>query len=184
MNKAQLIDALGDRLGDRKIAAAAVAGLVDVVVETVNAGDRVTITGFGVFEKRTRAARPARNPRTGQPVMIQQTEVPVFRPGTAFREAVSGTRTVPGAVAGTTDVVASPARVSPARPATNPEPAIAAQRSPAAPVAAPAKDNKAVKAGKAAKTNKAVKGNTKGPSKATTKKSGKKSAAKKSAGKK
>ncbi|HEV7450284.1 MAG TPA: HU family DNA-binding protein [Pseudonocardiaceae bacterium] len=45
MNKTQLIDALAERLGDKKIAAAAVEGLVDLVVRTVNGGDRVTITG-------------------------------------------------------------------------------------------------------------------------------------------
>ncbi len=68
VNKAQLIDALAERLGDKKVAAAAVAGLGDVVVRTVNDGDKVTITGFGVFEKRARAARTARNPRTGEAV--------------------------------------------------------------------------------------------------------------------
>jgi DNA-binding protein HU-beta len=97
VNKAQLIDALAERLGDRKVAAAAVAGLIDVVVRTVNADDRVTITGFGVFEKRARAARTARNPRTGQAVTVQQTDVPVFRPGALFREVVSGTRALPAA---------------------------------------------------------------------------------------
>ncbi|HET9117856.1 MAG TPA: HU family DNA-binding protein, partial [Pseudonocardiaceae bacterium] len=104
MNKAQLIDALAEHLGDRKVAAAAVAGVIDVVVRTVNAGDRVTITGFGVFEKRARAARTARNPRTGQAVPVQQTDVPVFRPGALFREVVSGTRTLPAAGASSTIV--------------------------------------------------------------------------------
>lgn len=99
MNKAQLIDALAERLGDRKVAAEAVAGLVDVIVQTVNAGERVTITGFGVFEKRARAARTARNPRTGQTVTVEQTDVPAFRPGTLFREVVSGTRTLSPATA-------------------------------------------------------------------------------------
>ncbi|MGH3776693.1 MAG: HU family DNA-binding protein [Pseudonocardiaceae bacterium] len=95
MNKTELIDALAERLGDKKIAAAAVAGLVDVVVRTVNGGDKVTITGFGVFEKRARAARMARNPRTGQSVKVKKTNVPAFRPGTLFREVVSGARKLP-----------------------------------------------------------------------------------------
>ncbi|HEX4101252.1 MAG: HU family DNA-binding protein [Pseudonocardiaceae bacterium] len=95
MNKAELIDALAERLGDKKVAAAAVAGLVDLVVRTVEAGERVTITGFGVFEKRARAARTARNPRTGEEVTVQQTDVPAFRPGTLFRQVVSGTRALP-----------------------------------------------------------------------------------------
>ena len=97
MNKAELIDALAERLGDKKVAAAAVAGLVDLVVRTVEAGERVTITGFGVFEKRARAARTARNPRTGEEVTVQQTDVPAFRPGTLFRQVVSGTRALPQA---------------------------------------------------------------------------------------
>ena len=92
MNKTQLVDALAERLGDKKIAAAAVAGLADVVIRTVGAGDKVTITGFGVFEGRARAARTARNPRTGEPVKVQETTVPAFRPGTHFREFVRGTR--------------------------------------------------------------------------------------------
>ncbi len=97
MNKTQLIDALAERLGDKKIAAAAVAGLVDVVIRTVNGGDKVAITGFGVFERRPRAARTARNPRTGESVKVKKTTVPVFRPGTLFREVVSGARTLPRA---------------------------------------------------------------------------------------
>ncbi|MGH3853496.1 MAG: HU family DNA-binding protein [Pseudonocardiaceae bacterium] len=95
VNKAQLIDALAERLGDKKVAAAAVAGLVDVVIQAVKAGDKVTITGFGVFEKRARAARVARNPRTGEAVALAPTEVPAFRPGTLFREAVGGARQSP-----------------------------------------------------------------------------------------
>jgi DNA-binding protein HU-beta len=101
VNKTQLIDALAERLGDKKIAAAAVAGLVDVVVRAVKGGDKVTITGFGVFEKRSRAARMARNPRTGQSVKVKKTTVPAFRPGTLFREVVSGARKLPRVGAGT-----------------------------------------------------------------------------------
>ena len=54
VNKAQLIEALSERLGDKKTAGAAVDGLVDVIVRTVNGGEKVNITGFGVFEKRAR----------------------------------------------------------------------------------------------------------------------------------
>ena len=73
MNKAQLIEALAERLsGDRKAAGTAVDGLVDVIVRTVNKGEKVNITGFGVFEKRARAARTARNPRTGESVKVIQ----------------------------------------------------------------------------------------------------------------
>ncbi|HEY8374295.1 MAG TPA: HU family DNA-binding protein [Pseudonocardiaceae bacterium] len=95
MNKAELVDALAERLGDKKTAGAAVDNLVDVIVRTVQKGEKVSITGFGVFEKRARAARTARNPRTGETVKVKKTNVPAFRAGTAFKEVVSGSRKLP-----------------------------------------------------------------------------------------
>ena len=95
MNKAQLIEALSDRLGDKKAAGTAVDGLVDVIVRTVNKGEKVNITGFGVFEKRARAARTARNPRTGETVKVKKTNVPAFRAGTTFKDVVSGAKKLP-----------------------------------------------------------------------------------------
>src|SRR3954466_16275346 len=95
-NKAQLIEALSERLGDdKKVAAQAVDGLVDVIVRTVNKGEKVNITGFGVFEKRARAARTARNPRTGETVKVKKTTVPAFRAGTTFKDVVSGAKKLP-----------------------------------------------------------------------------------------
>src|SRR3954463_546923 len=94
-NKAQLIEALTERLGDKKAAGAAVDGLVDVIVRTVNKGEKVNITGFGVFEKRARAARTARNPRTGETVKVKKTTVPAFRAGTTFKDVVSGAKKLP-----------------------------------------------------------------------------------------
>ncbi|MEO9221587.1 MAG: HU family DNA-binding protein, partial [Mycobacteriaceae bacterium] len=91
MNKSQLIDALAERLnGDKRVAADAVQHLVDIVVRTVEGGDHVTITGFGVFERRSRAARVARNPRTGETVRVAPTSVPAFRPGAQFKAVVAG----------------------------------------------------------------------------------------------
>src|SRR5690625_1188494 len=98
-NKAELIEALGERLGDKKTASEAVDNLVDIIVRTVNKGEKVTITGFGVFEKRARAARTARNPRTGEAVKVKKTNVPAFRAGTQFKEVVGGTRKLPRATA-------------------------------------------------------------------------------------
>lgn len=95
VNKAQLIEALSERLGDKKTAGAAVDGLVDVIVRTVNGGEKVNITGFGVFEKRARAARTARNPRTGETVKVKKTNVPAFRAGTNFKEVISGAKKLP-----------------------------------------------------------------------------------------
>jgi len=90
MNKTQLVDALAARLGDRRTAASAVDGLLETIVDTVKGGEPVALTGFGVFEARARAARTARNPRTGESVAVPAATVPAFRPGTAFRSAVGG----------------------------------------------------------------------------------------------
>ncbi len=95
MNKSQLIDALAARLGDRRTAASAVDGLLSTIVETVKAGESVSLTGFGVFEARARAARVGRNPRTGQTVAVPAATVPAFRPGTGFKTAVGGTASAP-----------------------------------------------------------------------------------------
>ncbi|GAB2548201.1 HU family DNA-binding protein [Nocardia sp. NPDC059240] len=91
MNKAELIDVLTEKLGtDRRTATAAVEQMVDTIVRAVNKGQSVTITGFGVFEQRKRAARVARNPRTGETVKVKPTSVPAFRPGAQFKAIIAG----------------------------------------------------------------------------------------------
>src|ERR1700736_5492477 len=96
MNKAELIDVLTDKLGsDRRHATAAVENVVDTIVRAVHKGESVTITGFGVFEQRRRAARVARNPRTGETVKVKPTSVPAFRPGAQFKAVVSGAQRLP-----------------------------------------------------------------------------------------
>jgi len=96
MNKAELIDVLTEKLGsDRRSATDAVENVVDTIVRAVQKGDSVTITGFGVFEQRRRAARVARNPRTGETVKVKPTSVPAFRPGAQFKAVVSGAQRLP-----------------------------------------------------------------------------------------
>jgi DNA-binding protein HU-beta len=91
MNKAELIDVLTKKLDtDRRTATEAVENVVDTIVRAVHKGESVTITGFGVFEQRRRAARVARNPRTGETVKVKPTSVPAFRPGAQFKAVVSG----------------------------------------------------------------------------------------------
>ena len=71
VNRAELIDAIRDRLGASKSDAEdAVDAVLDTIQRAVAAGERVAITGFGVFEKVERAARTGRNPRTGQTVKV------------------------------------------------------------------------------------------------------------------
>jgi DNA-binding protein HU-beta len=115
MNKTQLVDALAERLGDRRTAAAAVDGLLETVVETVRSGETVTLTGFGVFESRARAARTARNPRTGETVAVPATTVPAFRPGAGFRAAVGAAARPNGSAPAAAAPAASAAAAAPAK---------------------------------------------------------------------
>lgn len=96
MNKTDLINQLAQRLeGDKKVAQTAVEGIIDLVQREVQRGENVSISGFGVFEKRARAARTARNPRTGQAVKVKKTTVPAFRPGKYFKDVIAGTVKLP-----------------------------------------------------------------------------------------
>ena len=95
MNKGQLIAAIEGRLGGKKAAADALEAVLDVIIREVAKGRKVGITGFGTFEKRARAARTGRNPRTGASVKIKKTAVPKFKAGTAFRTVVADPRQLP-----------------------------------------------------------------------------------------
>jgi DNA-binding protein HU-beta len=138
MNKAELIDVLTEKLGsDRRSATAAVENVVDTIVRAVHKGDSVTITGFGVFEQRRRAARVARNPRTGETVKVKPTSVPAFRPGAQFKAVVSGAQRLPAeGPAVKRGVVAGGAKKSPAKKATKSTAKKAAKKAPARKAAA------------------------------------------------
>ncbi|WP_203981309.1 HU family DNA-binding protein, partial [Planosporangium flavigriseum] len=109
MNKAELIDALTARLGDKRTATQALDAVLTEIQRAVTKGDKVAITGFGVFEKKARAARTARNPRTGEVVKVKKTSVPAFRPGSGFRELVASGKLPKVAAAKKTTAKAAPA---------------------------------------------------------------------------
>ena len=124
MNKQQLVDAVGERLGDRKAAAVAVEAVLDTVTGALAEGERVSIFGFGVFEKVDRAARTARNPSTGGTVQVPATSVPRFRAGQALKDAVNGRSSRPaarrsteaaGPAGGTRKAAAAPAKTAAAK---------------------------------------------------------------------
>ncbi|MGO9042432.1 MAG: HU family DNA-binding protein [Mycobacterium sp.] len=171
MNKAELIDVLTQKLGsDRRQATAAVENVVDTIVRAVHKGDSVTITGFGVFEQRRRAARVARNPRTGETVKVRPTSVPAFRPGAQFKAVVSGAQRLPaegpavkrGVGAGAAKKVAKKAPVKKAlakkAPAKKAAPAkkVAAKKAPVKKAATKAPAKKVVKKAPAKKVVKKV----------------------------
>ncbi|MET9223864.1 HU family DNA-binding protein [Streptomyces sp. NPDC088197] len=95
MNKAQLVEAIADKVGGRQAAADAVDAVLDAIVRATVSGDRVSVTGFGSFEKVERPARYARNPQTGERVRVKKTSVPRFRAGQGFKDLVSGTKKLP-----------------------------------------------------------------------------------------
>jgi DNA-binding protein HU-beta len=181
MNKAELIDELTQKLKtDRRQATLAVENVVDTIVRAVHKGDSVTITGFGVFEQRRRAARVARNPRTGETVKVKPTSVPAFRPGAQFKAVVSGAQRLPSegpavkrGSSGGTAAKKTAAKKSPAKKA-------AAKKSPAKKAATKAPAKKAATKAPARKAAPAKKAATKAPAKkAATKAPAKKTAAKK-----
>ncbi|MFC4334590.1 HU family DNA-binding protein [Salininema proteolyticum] len=92
MNKAEFVDRIANRTGDRQQVKEIVDVAIDEIQRAVVKGEKVSFAGFGVFEKRKRAARMARNPRTGEAVKVKKTVVPAFRPGTGFKELVTGKR--------------------------------------------------------------------------------------------
>src|SRR6202041_3932312 len=95
MNKRDLIDALSGRLGDKKSATDAVNAVLETIQSAVAEGDKVAITGFGVFEKSERPARTARNPATGESIKVAASSVPKFRAGADFKALVNGEKTAP-----------------------------------------------------------------------------------------
>jgi DNA-binding protein HU-beta len=100
VNKAELIQALSAYYdGSKSEAAKALNAVVETITYKTAAGEKVSITGFGVFEKVPRSARMVRNPRTGERKRAKATAVPRFRAGTDLKAYVSGAKKVPRATA-------------------------------------------------------------------------------------
>jgi DNA-binding protein HU-beta len=90
MNKGELIDAIAPVANvTKKEADAILAALVDTIMAEVSQGKKVSLVGFGSFERRERQAREGRNPKTGEKMLIPATHVPAFSPGKLFKEKVA-----------------------------------------------------------------------------------------------
>ena len=90
MTKTALIEKIAADSGlTKKDAGKAFAATVAAITETLAAGDKVTVPGFGTFEVRDRAARTGKNPRTGEAVKIAACKVPAFKAGKGLKEAVN-----------------------------------------------------------------------------------------------
>lgn len=89
MNKSELVAAMAEAAGiSKKAAEAALNAFTGTVVSEVGKGNKVQLVGFGTFERGTRSAREGRNPQTGETISIPATNVPKFKAGKAFKDAV------------------------------------------------------------------------------------------------
>lgn len=90
MNKAELIGSVAESTGlSRADATRAVEAFIDCVQQTLKKGDAVSLVGFGNFTVRKRAARTGRNPRTNETIEIPASNIPAFKPGKPFKDAIN-----------------------------------------------------------------------------------------------
>ncbi len=89
MNKASLVDVIHGVLGGTKVQAEQVVDtLFDTITASLKKGEEVSVAGFGIFSVKDRAARTARNPRTGESVEVPAMRVPKFKAAKALKDAV------------------------------------------------------------------------------------------------
>lgn len=90
MNKQGLAEFVHGKLGGTKVQAEEVVdGVFDSIVNTLKKGEEVSIAGFGIFSVKSRAARMARNPKTGEQVKVAAKRVPKFRPAKGLKDMVA-----------------------------------------------------------------------------------------------
>ena len=90
MNKASIAEKVQEILGGTKVQAEQVVDtIIDSIVMTLKKGEEVSIAGLGIFSAKQRAARTARNPRTGEAIKVAAMRVPKFRAAKALKDAVT-----------------------------------------------------------------------------------------------
>jgi DNA-binding protein HU-beta len=90
MNKGELVDAVAAKTNiTKKQTDEIISAFLSIVTEAVADGDKVTLIGFGSFERRERSEREGRNPKTNEPMTIPATKVPAFSAGKLFKEKVA-----------------------------------------------------------------------------------------------
>jgi len=89
VNKGELIDKVAGEIGvTKKEGKKAVESVFEIITDCLAKGDAVRLVGFGTFGVRQRAARDARNPRTGEKIRVQAMNVPFFKAGKELKEKV------------------------------------------------------------------------------------------------
>ena len=67
-----------------------VSTIFEEIIDTMAGGDRVELRGFGAFSVKKRGSRKGRNPRTGEPVAVEEKHVPFFKTGKLLRDRLNG----------------------------------------------------------------------------------------------
>ena len=89
MNKTELITAAAERAGvTKKDADRVLNAALELIAANLSDGEKVQLSGFGIFEVREREARMGRNPHTGEAVSIPASKVPVFKPSKGLKDSV------------------------------------------------------------------------------------------------
>ncbi len=89
MNKAAIVEVIHEKMGGTKVSAEQTLDtILEVMVSTLKKGEEVSIAGLGIFSVKPRAARTARNPKTGEAIQVPATKVPKFRAAKALKDAV------------------------------------------------------------------------------------------------
>lgn len=97
LTKAQLADLLFEQIGlNKRESKDMVDAFFDLIVHSLTAGEDVKLSGFGNFQIRTKAARPGRNPRTGEAIPIAAREVVTFHASPKLKAVVQGDAPPPG----------------------------------------------------------------------------------------
>ena len=90
MNKKELIAAAAAKAGTtQKDAEAVINAALGTLTAALQSGDRVQVSGFGIFEVKTREARVGRNPMTKEAINIPASKVPTFKASKTLKDAVS-----------------------------------------------------------------------------------------------
>ncbi len=90
MNKGELVDRISQKATvTKKQADAVLSAAIETIMEAVSENDKVTLVGFGSFERRHRKEREGRNPKTGEKMSIPETYVPAFSAGKLFKDKVA-----------------------------------------------------------------------------------------------
>ena len=90
MNKTELIAAVAEKVGmTKKDAERVVSATIETIEASLVKGEKVSISGFGIFEVKAREARVGRNPRTKETIQIPATRLPAFKASKALKDVVA-----------------------------------------------------------------------------------------------